>query len=100
MPKRRYLQLSTEQTEELEAVRDTHAKPHMREKAAVLLKIAEGMSPYQAAQSGGLKPHQPNTIYQWLDWYEAEGTAALEVQPGRGRKPAFSPCTGDGRGGQ
>lgn len=91
MPKRRTLTLSQEQRTELEQVRDRHEKPHMREKAAVLLKIADGMSPHAAAQHGGLKPRHPDTIYKWLDWYESEGIDRLEVQPGRGRKPAFSP---------
>ena len=91
MPKRRYLPLTQEQETELEKVRDHHCKAHIREKAAVLLKIADGMSAHQAAQTGGLRPHQPKSIYKWLDWYEAEGVAGLEIKPGRGRKPAFSP---------
>jgi hypothetical protein len=96
MPIRRYLPLNTKQKAELEQVRDHASVPHMREKAAVLLKIAAGMSPHAAALRGGLKPHQPNTIYHWLDWYEADGVKGLEVQAGRGRKPAFSPSAGGG----
>jgi len=91
MPKRRILALTAEQKSELEQVRDQHTKAHMREKAAILLKINAGVSPHAAAQGGGLKPHHPDTIYKWLNWYEAAGLQRLEVQPGRGRKPAFSP---------
>jgi DNA-binding PadR family transcriptional regulator len=91
MPKRRYLHLTDEQRTELEDVRDHHPKAYMREKAAILLKIAHDMSPHQTAQGGGLKPHQPKSIYNWLNRYEVEGVAGLEVKPGRGRKPAFSP---------
>lgn len=91
MPKRRTLMLTEDQKRELEKVRDHHGKAHMREKAAILLKIAAGMSPHAASQEGGLKAHHPDTIYKWMDWYEAEGIQRLEVQPGRGRKPAFSP---------
>jgi len=91
MPIRRTLSLVDEQRIELEQVRDHHEKGHMREKAAILLKIADGMSPHAASLRGGLKTHHPDTIYKWLDWYEAEGICRLEVQPGRGRKPAFSP---------
>jgi hypothetical protein len=91
MPRPRTLTLSATQRQQLEQVRDRHAKAHMREKAAILVKIAAGMSPHAAAQQGGLKPHHPDTIYKWLDWYETEGIERLEVQPGRGRKPAFSP---------
>lgn len=91
MPKRRYLKLDEEQRQQLERVRDTHEKAHMREKAAVLLKIATGMTPHQAALKGGLKRRHPDTIYSWMDKYEAGGIEALVVKAGRGRKPAFSP---------
>lgn len=91
MPKRRYLNLTDVRRKELERVRDRHPKPNMREKAAVLLKIANGMSPHQAAQHAGHKPHQPKTVYEWLNRYERDGVAGLELKPGRGRKPAFSP---------
>jgi transposase len=91
MPKRRYLHLTDTQRTELEDIRDHHTKPYMREKAAILLKIAQGMSPHQAAKVGGLKPHQPKSIYDWLDRYQTEGAAGLAVKAGRGRKPAFSP---------
>jgi transposase len=91
MPKRRTLLLTDEQRLELDQVRNQHEKAHMREKAAVLIKIADSMSPHAAAMHGGLKSHHPDTIYKWMDWYEAEGIQRLEIQPGRGRKPAFSP---------
>ncbi|MCB8937355.1 MAG: helix-turn-helix domain-containing protein [Ardenticatenaceae bacterium] len=91
MPKRRYLELTAVQKSELVFVRDHHEKSHMREKAAILLKIASGMSPNAAAKDGGHKPHHPDTIYKWLDWYEQDGLDRLEVQKGRGRKAAFSP---------
>lgn len=91
MPKRRMLELSEEQVRELCQVRDNHEKAHMREKAAILLKISGGMTPHEASQIGGLKAHHPDTIYKWMTWYENEGLKRLEVQSGRGRKPAFSP---------
>ena len=91
MPRRRTLNLNEEQRQQLKQVRDRHEKPHMREKAAILLKIAAGMSAHAAAQRGGLKPHHPDTIYKWMDWYERGGLERLVVQAGRGRKPGFSP---------
>jgi hypothetical protein len=94
MPKRRYLTLTETEQEELEKVRDTHSKPYIREKAGALLKIAAGQSGHQVAQvaiSGLLKSRDPDSIYKWLDKYEAEGVTGLEVKEGRGRKPAFSP---------
>lgn len=45
MAKRRTLQLSPEQRAELEATRDRDRRPYLREKAAALLKIADGMAP-------------------------------------------------------
>ena len=87
MPKRRYLDLSPEQHAELVGIRDRHPKPYMREKAAILLKIANGMSPHAASQSGGLRPHDSDTVYRWMDRYEEEGTAGLAIKAGRGRKP-------------
>jgi hypothetical protein len=91
MPKRRYLMLTETEQKELEIVRDTHSKPYMREKASALLKVAAGQSPHEVAISSLLKPRDPDAIYSWLDRYEAEGVAGLEVREGRGRKPAFSP---------
>ena len=91
MPKRRMLELTEAQKQELCEVRASHEKAHMREKAAILLKISAGMSPHAAAQAGGLKAHHPDTIYKWMTWYESQGLERLAVQPGRGRKPAFSP---------
>ncbi len=82
---------------ELEQMRDRHTKPYMRERAAALLKIADGMAPLSVAQKGLLKPRYEGTVYAWLDRYLAEGISGLEIKQGRGRKPAFSPSEqGDG----
>ena len=91
MPKRRHLILSKEQEAELERVLAIDKRAYMREKAGALLKIAEGQSAHAVALSGLLKPRRPDTVYEWLDRYEAEGIAGLEIRNGRGRKPAFSP---------
>jgi transposase len=81
----------------LEQMRDRHAKPYMRERAASLLKIADGMAPARVAREGLLKPRHADTVYAWLDRYLAKGIAGLEIEEGRGRKPAFSPSgQGDG----
>ena len=91
MPKRRYLELDEGQRKELEKVRNRHKLPHMREKAAVLLAIANGLSAHAAAASAGHRPHESKTVYGWLNRYQDGGIAALHVKSGRGRKPAFSP---------
>jgi transposase len=91
MPKRRCFNPTEEEKAELEMVRDRHKKPYMREKASALLKIAAGQSPHAVALHGLLKVRDPDSIYSWLDRYEAEGIEGLLVKNGRGRKPAFCP---------
>lgn len=92
MPKLRIFLLDQNQRETLQKCRDHHPLPHMREKAAALLKIANGAKPAHVARSGLLKPHDPDIIYRWMDRYEQQGIAGLLIQQGRGRKPAFFPC--------
>jgi transposase len=38
-----------------------------------------------------LRPRHPETVYLWLNRWEAEGIDSLPIRDGRGRKPAFSP---------
>ena len=76
----------------LEQLRDHATQPYLRERAAALLKVADGIPAAVVAREGLLRRRQPMTLYQWLDRYEAAGVAGLFIRPGRGRKPAFSPC--------
>lgn len=96
MPARRKLALSEEQRAALVQLRDTAAQPYLRERAAALLKIADGMSAEQVAREGLLRKRHPENVRIWLDRYLAEGIAGLHIRPGRGRKPAFSPSAHDG----
>jgi transposase len=91
MPCRKQLDLSEAQVRELTRVRDTHPKPHLRTKAAALLKVWQGESIRQVARSGLLKPVRAETIGEWIKRYQSEGLDSLHIQPGRGRKPVFSP---------
>jgi transposase len=91
MPSPLTIQLTNEQRSELEHTRDHHAKPYMRERTAAILKIANGSSGLQVAQTGLLKRRHPDTVYDWFHRYEAGGLAGLNIRKGRGRKPAFSP---------
>ena len=91
MPKPLQIELTAEQRRELEEARDKHEKPYIRERAAAILKIADGMSGRQVALSGLLKKRDPDSVYSWVHRYEAEGLSGLYIRPGRGRKPAFSP---------
>jgi hypothetical protein len=84
----RRLSLTEDQRQELVQLRDHDPRPSVRERGAAILKIAEGQSPHRVARSGLLRPRDPDTIYAWLDRYEAEGTAGLIAHPhggGRGR---------------
>jgi transposase len=83
--------LMPEQQKQLEQIRDTDKRPYMRERAAAILKIAEGVSPHQVALNGLLKPRKPDIVYDWVERYKTEGITGLPIKPGRGRKPAYSP---------
>src|SRR5215470_18071354 len=92
------LKLSAQQRQELEQLRDHAHKPHLREKAAALLKIADGQSGLQVGLHGLLRRRDADTIYRWVKRYQAEGVAGLAVRGGRGRKAAFSPTLPDSPG--
>jgi hypothetical protein len=77
MAKRRTLVLSWEQRRELEGARDHDSRPYVRERCAALLKIAHGQSVHAVACHGLLKARDPDTVYAWLEHYQAEGMAGL-----------------------
>jgi transposase len=85
------LALTPAQRAELVDARDHAPEPYVRERAAALLKVADGMPAARVASAGLLRPRQPDTLYRWLERYRTEGVAGLRIRPGRGRKPAFSP---------
>ncbi len=84
--------LTPEQVEELARVRDSHAKPHFRVKAAAVLKVAQGHSIEEVRLHGLLKPVAWATLKGWIERYQKDGLEGWQVQAGRGRKPAFSPA--------
>jgi transposase len=61
--------------------RDHDPKPYVRERCAAILKIAEGLVPHAVARTGLLKPRDPDTLYAWLDAYEADGFEGLMQHP-------------------
>ena len=85
------LVLTPRQRRRLSHVRDHHPTPHLREKAAALLKVANGWTVHDVARLGLLRPRSRNTVSAWVARYRARGLAGLTVRKGRGRKPAFSP---------
>lgn len=91
MPKQLKIKLSIQQRAELEDLRDNHERAYLRERAAAILKVADGQSGLQVAEHGLLKRRNVDALYDWVHRYEAEGVEGLNIRPGRGRKPAFSP---------
>ena len=94
------LVLTAEERASLQRQRDTAPKPFQRERAAALLKVAEGLPVPQVARAGLLRPRRPATLYRWVRRFRQEGLASLSIRPGRGRKPAFSPSLPAEGGGQ
>jgi transposase len=72
-------------------LRDTAAKAYLRERAAAILKVADGIPALVVARERLLRPRDPDTVYDWLNRFEKEGIPGLVIRPGRGRKPVFSP---------
>jgi hypothetical protein len=95
MVKRRTLTLNERERAELEQHREHDPRAYIRERCAALLKIADGASPHAVALHGLLKRRDPDSVYAWLNRYGEQGFAGLVIQPGRGRKPAFSPSVRD-----
>jgi hypothetical protein len=89
MPHLRILSLTAAARAELAAVRDHDPVPALRERAAALLKIADGATAHDVARHGLLKPREPDTVYAWLTWYQTDGVAGLRRHrhggPRRGR---------------
>jgi hypothetical protein len=92
MPKSLRFDLTDKQREELVALRDHSPKPCVRERSAIVLKIADGASATEVARSGLFQTRDLETVRAWYWRYRKEGLAGLLTRPGRGRKPAFSPC--------
>ncbi len=90
MAKRKELFLTEEEKQELIEYRDHHARPDVREKAAALLKIAEGDSAHWVSTSGLLKRRKPDTVYRWLNIYEDEGFDGLIQREHGGARRRFS----------
>ena len=91
MPKRIRIELSEAQIQELETTRHQSSKPHLRERAAAVLKVSEGQTVTEVAENGLLIRHEPETVHSWIKAYLKDGLNGWQVQSGRGRKAAFSP---------
>jgi transposase len=95
MAKPLVLTLNSQERQELEHARDRHKLAYIRERAAALLKIADGQSGRRVAEQGLLKTRKADTLYEWVRRFRADGFKGLLIQPGRGRKPAYTPQHAD-----
>jgi hypothetical protein len=91
MCRRKRFALTPRQRRRLAFARDHDPRPYLREKAAAVLKVADGWAIQDVAAFGLLKPRSRNAVAAWLDRFAARGPAGLRVAKGRGRRPAFSP---------
>ena len=91
MPRSLCVQLTDEERIQLERIRDTDPHPYVRERAAALLKMADGHSAREVAYHGLLKPRYHETPSGWWRRFLAEGAQGLHIHPGRGRKPSAPP---------
>jgi hypothetical protein len=80
---RRHLQLDRDEQARLVRLRDRDPRPYVRERAAALLKIADGMAPYAVAMQGLSQKRKPDTVYDWLNRYEDDGFDGLFQQSRR-----------------
>lgn len=86
MVHKRTLTLTDDERQALIEHRDRDPRPQARERCAALLKIADGASPHWVSQHGLLKRRSPDTVYNWLDIYEAAGLSGLLSRLHGGRR--------------
>ena len=92
MPTSFQFAVTASQRRELLTARDHDPRPYVRERAAGLLKVADGASLRQVAHTGLLRRRRSETVRAWIARYQTAGLAGLRVQAGRGRKPLFFPA--------
>jgi hypothetical protein len=71
------LDLSEAEQVTLQEAARHHPHPDVRERCAALLKIADGQTPHWVALHGLYVSRDPDSVYQWLHWYQEYGIAAL-----------------------
>jgi hypothetical protein len=73
----RTLSLTEPERQTLVEARSHHPAPAVRERAAALLKIADGRRAHWVARHGLLQPRDPDTVYGWLDRYQQHGLVGI-----------------------
>jgi transposase len=59
--------------------RDYDPRHYVQERASAILKIADGRAPHWVAKNGLIRPRDPDTVYNWLAIFKAEGVQGLEA---------------------
>jgi transposase len=68
--------LSEQERADLREALHHSSEPYVRERCAAILKVGEGHTPHWVAAHGLLRSRQPDTIYQWMRWYQQDGWQA------------------------
>jgi transposase len=85
------IDVSPQERHQLKQIVRYHPLPYMRERAAAILKVADGAFASYVAKYGLLQVRHPDTVCTWVRRFQQSGIGGLKIKPGRGRKPAFSP---------
>lgn len=72
--------------QQLEQAAKTHKKPQVRERAAAVLKVADGQSVEQVAETGLLVRRHRSTVYNWITDYFTHGIHTWQKKRQRRRK--------------
>ena len=80
------IRLAGRHLKQLEHLAGTHQKPQLRERAAAILKVAQGQSVHQVAKTGLLTERHPSTVYGWIEQYFTHGIHAWENERQHRRK--------------
>ncbi len=86
MPGAYRLELGEVERLTLEEMSKHHPKAYMRERAAAVLKVANGLSIQHVAEIGCLQRREWETVAGWVKRYEEHGLRGLYNRAGRGRK--------------
>ncbi len=93
MPAPLVVALRPEQIAELERGRDHDPTPHVREKAAAILKVAAGQSLRAVARSGLLRPRRRETVGRGYAATWPRGPPGCGCGPGGAASRPFSPLS-------
>ncbi len=86
MARRRMLELTHVQRQELLDHRDPDPQPDVRERCAAMVTMADGQTAHAVAHQGLLKRRDSDTVYGWLVHYQRAGLPGLLARQPSGRR--------------